>query len=242
MTIEKMYTSSVRRELGRHAVWEPGNPLALGDFGEFSNGVFSKRGSINEFATTFQLEEGTRGFYEFTSEGTTAVQIDADGSARAGGGSVPQAGNAIAALEFSFGSSGGLVIRAAKSHVQSMSNIFEVALNLRKSPGWNFNWVVVSSIRFAAPATILMGLSKGTKLRVEGSAAVVHEFAAGKAVANAGMSISGADGYKWIGFSGPILMDLIRLRRFWRGELRAASPIDGADEAPFQYVATEDES
>src|SRR5258707_157619 len=126
MSVKSEYVSAVRREIDRYAVWEPGQPLELGDYGELHGKTFEKRGNIRDFKVAAKELSGAPALYEFTSAGTTIAEVKAEASLSTGAvESVPKL-----ALEFKFSRENGLVIRAAQSHTIQVSNLQDVAAAL----------------------------------------------------------------------------------------------------------------
>lgn len=229
MSIKGDYATSIRKEIDRYAVWEPGEPLQLGDYGLLHDKTFEKRGNISEFGATFHHAESKPALYEFTSDGTTMSEASVDGSTTVGG-----PGGSRFSLEFKFSRDHGLVIRAAESYTTEISDLHMLAMALRKLPRWEFRWKIVAVLRTASNATILMSRSANSSVKIEGSADAVQEFKLGNLKAELGLAITGEVGYKMVGAQGPILLDLVHLRHFGRDVTRTREP-----DKPFERVPTD---
>jgi hypothetical protein len=234
MSVKTDYANSVRSEIDRYAVWEPGQPLELGDYGELHDRTFQKRGNIREFAVSAEHSKGAPSLYEFTSAGTTVAESDISGSVGVGsGGASPKV-----SMEFKFSREKGLVIRAAESHTIQISNLQKVAAQLHALRTWQFGWKIVSELRTASNATILMGRSAGSSMKIEASAQALEQFKLGSLKTEAGLAITGEVGYKLVGASGPLLIDLVRVRRLWGGAARNLQIGAGIRDEPYERVAT----
>jgi hypothetical protein len=216
MGVKTDYATSVRSEIDRYAVWEPGQPLELGDFGELHDKTFEKRGNVKDFKVAFEEKSGTRAFYEFTSAGTSIAEASLGGSVNLGGPvAFPRA-----SLTFEFAQERGLFLRAADSYTIQISNLNNLAGELSRQGHWKFHWKVITEIRIASNAVILMGRSANSTVKVEASVDALERFKLGKLKADAGLNMTGEVGYKIIGVRGPLLVDLVRVRRFWGNAVR----------------------
>ena len=234
MSISKEYSSSVRRELSRYAVWEPGQRVELGDYGVLRDRTFGTEGNISRFGVPApKIKESTPSTFGFLSAGASIHQFGMDGSIATPG--IDSVVPVNAALELKFTSSGGLFIRSAHSYTREIINLGEIATSLRRHPQWEFRWKIVSVVRIVSTATVLMSNSRDTAVRVEGRVDAIEHLQLGNLKSNSGLSFSGAVGYERLGVTGPLLIDLIRIRRFFGNPQRAMSSHSLSDE-PFEPV------
>jgi hypothetical protein len=230
MGVKADYATSVRNEIDRYAVWEPGHPFKLGDFGELHDKTFEKRGNISDFGVSFETTASAPVLYEFTSTGTSVAETSLDASVNAG---VPAP---RASVEFKFAHERGLFLRAADSFTISISNLEQLASELSALPDWKFHWKIVSEIRVASSAILLMGRTANTKVKIEASVDAIEQLMLGKLAASAALNIAGEVGYKIIGARGPLFLDLIRVRRFFGGAIRQ---LDGhVTQSAFERLST----
>jgi hypothetical protein len=234
MGVKTDYATSVRNEIDRYAVWEPGQPLALGDFGELHDKTFEKRGSIKDFGISFGEVSSSKAFYEFTSAGTSIAEASLNGTISVG---LPIA-SPRASLDLKFARERGLFLRAADSFTVQIDNLYNLAAALSRLPDWKFHWKVIAEIRIAPSAVILMGRTANSTVKVEASVDALEQFRLGKLKADAGLSMTGEVGYKVIGVQGPLLVDLIRIRRFWGDAVRQLDGVDAKE--PYERVSTID--
>jgi hypothetical protein len=232
MGVKSDYATSVRNEIDRYAVWEPGQPLALGDFGELHDRTFEKRGNIKDFGISFEERFSSKAFYEFTSAGTSIAEASLDGSVSIG----MSVASPRASLEFKFAQERGLFLRAADSYTIQVDSLYNLAADLSRMPEWKFHWKVIAEIRIAPSAIILMGRAANSTVKIEASVDALEQFRLGKLKADAGLNMTGEVGYKVIGVRGPLLVDLIRVRRFWGNAIRQLDGVDAKE--PYERVST----
>ena len=142
---ERQYVSVIARELGRHAVWQPGLQLHVGDYGRMEGGVFGiggsvfvKLGNIADFSiadirTTPSEEMG----WSFTSSGmkTAFVKGNVDG------------GVGEATLQIECESKESLFIRSAKSVVEQIDNLQSIADALQTVDKWKSHWKLIREVQ-----------------------------------------------------------------------------------------------
>jgi hypothetical protein len=217
--LKKDFASSVRKQLGRYPVWEPGAPIELGDYGVLRAKTFHKLGNIKAFGISFSETVGSETPYQFSSEGTTLVGAQA-------GGSVTPPGLAAAvklSAELQFKEEHGIFITALRSRVIEISELRELGLKLRKSEQWDFNWKFVAQLRDVRPGTIIMGSSAGTTLKIEGASDVLQQFNIGALNGTAGITLTGNAALQVVGINGPILLELCYLPLFFGGDPKQAA-------------------
>jgi len=224
------FAASVRRQLDRYAVWEPGEPFALGDYGVLRDKTLHKLGNIRAFSVTFATIRGAETHYQFASQGTSLIGAHANASLKPFGLSAP----VLASLELRFSEDHGIFIRAERSRVSEIGELRQVALKLRDSGQWDFGWKLVTELREVNPATIIMGSSAGSSLKIEGASDLLEQFNIGALKAGATIAFTGEAALQVVGIVGPIFLDLCYLPRFWRGDIsKAAVPVDQLPEEPY---------
>jgi hypothetical protein len=219
MSLGKKYRDAVSGQLNRHAVWEPGDPIATGDYGRLDEKGFLKLGHIREFDVGVEpvIEHSEPKLFEFTSKGTTVARAEA---------STPDTISDIAsaALKIAFTEADSIYLRADHTVTSAISNLREVANALRLTSRWEYGWLVVNGVTTARRLSVVLSDKEGAEIVVRGSVNLLNAFQAGTVQAGAGLAVEGDTAYKAIGTSGPFLCDLVRLRRFLGGTARAALP------------------
>lgn len=234
--LKRRFAASVRKQLDRYAVWEPGAPLALGDYGVLRDKTLHKLGNINALDITFSEISGNETLYQFQSQGTRVSEAHASGSVQALGLGVPLQ----ASIELRFDVEHGLFISALRSRVIEIDELRQLSLRIRQTGRWNFGWKLVTEVREASPATIIMGSSAGTTFKAEGDANLLEQFKIGSLKAGTTISFTGEAALQIVGLEGPIFFDLCYLPRFWRGDIRrGAVPLEELPEEPYARLGTQ---
>jgi len=224
------FAVSVRRQLDRYPVWEPGAPFALGDYGILRDKTLHKLGSIKKFGVTFPSIIGTETFYQFSSKGTSLLEAHASGSVTLPSVSAPLKSS----VELRFEEEHGIFLKALRSQVVQIGELRQVALKLRECGEWDYGWKFVTEIREVNPATIIMGSCAGTTLKIEGEADLLEQFKIGGLKVGTGISFTGEAALQVVGVVGPLFVDLSYLPRFWGGDVRqAAVSVDEVPEEPY---------
>lgn len=238
MSIQRTYCRAMATELSRHAVWEPGSPMGLGDYGILNDGSLMKLGNIEEFALpqSLKVELSKPSSVEFASAGTKVLLIDPKAEVKLPSQLGPVDGSAE--LRISFEHANSIYLRAAKLVTEEIANIDAVARILRTVPSWHFNWVVVSKVAVAWRLSLILSAKERAEVSVHAATDVLKAFDSGSASANLNVSIAGDAAFKVVGASGPVFFDCIRLRRVLGGVKRGAQP-GGIALKPYEMVPPE---
>lgn len=234
--LKRDYSASVRKQLDRFPVWEPGAPFALGDYGVLRDKTLHKLGNIHAFGITFSKASGNETPYQFQSEGTKLIEAHGSGSV-----DLHALGSPLrSSLELRFDQEQGIFIKAQRSRVIQISELRQVALRLRTSGMWNFRWKLVTEVREVNPATVIMGSKAGTTLKIEGEADLLEQFSIGGLEAGAAITFTGEAALQIVGIEGSLLLDLCYLPRFFKGDIKhAAAPVSMLPEEPYVRLRTQ---
>lgn len=230
------FAASVRKEIDRYAVWEPGAPFRLGDYGVLRDRTLHKLGNIDALGVRFSESIGSETPYQLANTGTSLIGVHGSGSVASSALPAP----IRAAVELRFNQEHGLFVKAIRSRVIQIAELRQVALKLRASGKWNFGWKLVTEVREVDPGTIIMGSSAGTALKVEGDADLLEQFKLGGVTAGVALAFTGEAAFQVVGIRGPIFMELCYLPRYFRDDVqRAAVPADELPEEPYVRLRTE---
>jgi hypothetical protein len=84
---------------------------------------------------------------------------------------------------------------------------------------WKREWFLVTGIRGASKFTVLAASESNSDVKVSAAVADLQSFLMGNISAGAAVHFSGNVSFSFLGRSGPIHIDLVRLRvRWWSGE------------------------
>lgn len=200
---QREYVSMIGRELGRHAVWEPGLPLNLGDYGRISGGTFVKLGNIADFSIipTLKSTAAEKVKWAFTSNGvrTALLKGEADG------------GVGSARLQIDCGKKKSLFIRSANSRVEQVDNLQELADALQSVERWKPRWKLVRELRIVKNGLVLLSKGEGGSIELSGGLDEIQGLDEIGVKAGAGIRISGDTSDSYMGINGPILLGLVRI-------------------------------
>ncbi len=228
--LKRDYSLSVRRQLDRYPVWEIGSPVSLGDYGVLRDKTFHKLGNIHGLGETFSTAHGAEMPYQFSTVGTSLVAATATGVVSPGGISAP----IRAAVELRFTEEHGMFIRSERSRISQIAELNQLAMKLRRNDRWRFGWKLVTELREVNPATIIMGSSAGSALKIEGASDILEQFKIGALKAGAAIAFTGEAALQVVGLVGPVFLDLCYLPRFFGDVSRAgATQVDEVPETPY---------
>jgi hypothetical protein len=80
-----------------------------------------------------------------------------------------------------------------------------------------------------------MSRSAGSSLKIEGSADALEQLKLGSIRSEAGLAITGEVGYKTVGVKGPLLLEIVRVRRFFKDPKRQGQGL----QEPFERVTAD---
>jgi len=234
--LKRDFAASVRKQLDRYPVWEPGALFTLGDYGVLRDKTLKKLGNIQAFGITFSKASGNETLYQFQSKGTKLIEAHASGSVEPAGLGAPLRSS----IELRFDEEHGIFIKAQRSRVIQISELRQVALKLRQSGRWDFGWKLVTEVREVNPATIIMGSSAGTMLKVEGEADLLEQFRIGGLKTGTALTFTGEAALQVVGIEGSIFLDLCYLPGFFGGDIKqAAAPVEELSEEPYVRLGTQ---
>jgi hypothetical protein len=235
VSVQRNYCRTIARELQRYAAWEPGGGVALGDYGALDGSSFLRLGHISEFIDPARLsvQVSTPVSLEFTSTGTTIAMVDADAALAAG------QVKSEARLKIGFSRGDAVYMRASRVRTSEISNLRSVTEDLRRDLNWNYDWTLVSNVSTAGRLSLILSVAANTEVSVIADARALRAFNLGAAEASAGLTVVGEAALKMVGAKGPVLFDLVRLRRLLGGTRRAALP-GGLALEPYERLVPED--
>lgn len=230
MTIQARYCKALAKQLSRHAVWQPGSPLLLGDYGTLRSGQFLKLGNIADFLGQDRIVsiQSKPSKLVFTSNGTTTALIKGDAAVCQG-----ESNAAAAKFRIKFQDEYSIYLRGSGVRSEDITNLQTVTQQLRGIDAWNTGWMIVSNVTAAKLLSVILAGGKNSEVSIQASAGVLEMFDTGEAEATAKLQISGQLGYSSVGASGPFLFDLVKLRRILGGIKKGALP---GQEFPFERV------
>lgn len=237
MGVPNQFNDIIQKHLNVFAAWVPVvNKYSLGDYGVFSDGVFSKLGNITEdFQVTFKEGSGTEASIDFTSEGAKVIKSNANAGVAVGAGG---AGNVNAKVEMEFTKEKSFLVKSPVITVTTIENVNELAKKLTATGNWDGQWKVVYQVYNAQDAVIVSTIEAGTKIDFTGDAKAIEQMKLGSAGINIdtnrtlGLKINGKNGVIGLGLFriksklfGGKKVDILA-EKVESGEEKIAIPID----------------
>lgn len=234
MGLPNQFNDLIQRQLNVFAAWLPvTNNFKLGDYGIFSDGVFTKMGNIAEFNVAFVQATGPDTSLDFTSADTLVTKF-------AGGAKVDviPAGAIDAKISFKFQRERSFLIKAPTILVNEIQNTQQVANQLNNTDSWEKKWKVVFQTFVATDPLIISTISAGTELTLGGNAQALKELKLGNAEVELGTTKE--LGLKVHGKSGVIALGLFKLKLFGSGVKVLTRDLGATNDAEFEVLTNAD--
>jgi hypothetical protein len=195
MSLQSLYSSEMRHQLQVFPIWQPGDPIEIGDIGTLNNGVFEKQAVLKERFPDIEFAAVKRKLdhpYRFRSKDCVVASA---GAGLAGGAATVEA-------KVQFGAHGGVVFDAAGLQRMAIDNLLDVRTKVRaRRPEWPRGMVLVTAVDTCQKFHLLISEAGNASASLRGSADAV----AGLSIADPSVKI-GIDsdaGYQTEG-SGPV--------------------------------------
>jgi hypothetical protein len=208
--LAKDINGSLHRELGCHVAWPPiANTFALGDYGVFANGVFTKLGVAGDFGIEVVAVDSPAGSLKLSSANTRVASFVGDTEVDV----IPD-GALAAKIQLSFEAGSSFLLRAATLEVREMQNVATAMSRLAKHKQWRRSYKVVSKLWMVEKAAVLSTRSAGTKITLAGDAPALKKFALGEVSANLSIASNQELGFQLLGKAGVVGLGLTHLTLF----------------------------
>jgi hypothetical protein len=168
MDAPRRYSEELKSELGFYATWTPSDPIALGSFGTFVNGVFRKAGSLSDLGIEFVRKvHATRN--SFKRYRGMKFQSSARASANAGPvdaslGVVVQAERAYA---WAFGADG-----ARLAEIEDILQVETAVLRAHDAGLWKGEWLLVTEVQEVEKLNVVIAKSESASGEISAKATV----------------------------------------------------------------------
>jgi len=207
MGIPNQFNDIIQKHLNVFASWIPiVNKFSLGDYGIFSDGVFSKLGNIkDDFQVSFTEGSGNEASIDFSSTASTTKKFNAGAQVDV----IPEAA-VNAKVEVNFQNEKSFLVKSPVITVVTIENVNSVAMQLKATGKWDGKWKVVHQVYNAQEAVIVSTISPNTTLTFGGDIKALEKLKLG----NLGVTI-GSDkelGLNIQGKSGAIGLGLFRVK------------------------------
>jgi hypothetical protein len=195
MSLQSLYSSEMRNQLQVFPIWQPGDPVEIGDVGTLKNGVFEKQTTLKKLFPKIafaQLKNKLDRPYRFKSKDCLVASAGAGLSG----------GTASVEAKVHFGTRGGVVFDAAGLQRMAIDNLLDVRAKVRaRRKDWPHGMVLVTAVDTSQRFHLLISEAGNASASLRGSADAI----AGLSIADPSVKI-GIDsdaGYQTEG-SGPV--------------------------------------
>ncbi len=212
----RIYANAVARALSRHAIWEPGSLVDVGDFGIIRAGCFEKHGSVSKFRISVRYNEVVEDRFELRASGDETARTSIGGDVVVGEGKFK--------VHWSGGQ--GLYIMSPRARLRTIEDLWATAMEIReKIREWKWTWKLVREVRIVENAIVLLGEQSTGATNFEFSPAVDIV----PAQASLGGGLAAGFALQRHSVTGALSVDLYRVRTLFG--LGMSSP---PDEDPFE--------
>lgn len=194
--MKKNYGHTVWKMLQEYAVWQPGGPTALGDFGVIRENCFERIGNIREYISDIDIQARTNLLDQFSIQSDSTMER--------------KPLKDLMQLTFRFSRNNGVLLSARDIQVSTFLELQKAARLIAGIDDWDRSWYVVTSVRMAGKFVLV--ISKDLQVSVQGQAKEVEEFIEGNADNHSSVQLGGAISLKLVGEQGPLSVRLHQLK------------------------------
>lgn len=209
-----IYMKAFHRDLSRIPVWEPGDSVDVADYGRIDRGQWLRLGSLTDLIP--DLDQSLLATREARRD---QLSLGAHHSVEAAGSGEGKAASAAINAKVRFGDGNSLMLRAKGCVTQSLERLGRLAEAIAAAGVWDRRWTLVTQVQRAESFVVVAARSgSGDVVVTAKSPAILDAFLSGTVEAGADLTFRGASAAHFVGRSGPISMNLVRIR--------GADPID----------------
>ncbi|ACU63477.1 hypothetical protein [Chitinophaga pinensis] len=194
--MKKNYGHTIWKMLREYAIWQPGDIVALGDFGVIRDNCFERIGNIRDYISDTEIKA------KANELGEVSVRSDYD---------VERSNQKdIVNLNYQFKKNNGVLLSAREVQVNTFLELQKTARLIAAEERWDRSWFVVTSVRTAGRFVLV--ISKDLNMSIEGEANAVDEFLEGRSDNASAVKLTGAINLKIVGGNGPLSVRLHQLK------------------------------
>ncbi|HEX6242643.1 MAG TPA: hypothetical protein VFZ61_17135 [Polyangiales bacterium] len=225
----------LRRQLKCHVAWLPiANTFALGDYGVFSHGVFTKLGNVQDLKVSFREATSPAAKIDFISDETKVMNLVGDVAVDV----IPEvAVNAKIKVEFQ--KANAFLLRAKTVKVHEIQNVAQAMQALRDHPSWRRAYKLVAKVWIAERAALLTTTAANTSVTLAGSVPALKQFGLGDVSAELRVGTTRELGLQILGTTGVVGLGLVKHKIV--GGAGYLTDDDGQAEASVDELAPEPE-
>lgn len=211
MSLPAKYDRRIKRALNLHAVWEPGDSIALGDIvTRDRGGTFTDESRLSDFGINFRKKRSRAKSLSFNAQGVSTLLFQ-------GGEPINASAlnrNASASVEVRFERESTYLLRTPALRGEDIDDLLQVGRAVKKLPDWEFRrFYIVWKVLTASKFTFLGSRRKGRSITFAGKGGAVLKFL--DVGATAGLTVSGTQSLevKIVGTGGPVVIGVARVKK-----------------------------
>jgi len=174
--IREQYTNELYDKFGYYATWEPGTIREIGEVGELKDNEFIRLTSLKNLGVQFSIRtDNTKHDLNYTSKGTVTVTQKLKGSATP---AASKLGEMEAGYVIEFGKENSILLKAigvSTEQIDDQVALSKEIIRLFKDKQWEKHWVVITELKHAESATIIISNSANSKIEISAKAAAGQE-------------------------------------------------------------------
>ncbi|CAM1342401.1 hypothetical protein [Tenacibaculum amylolyticum] len=198
MSLQIQYSKKIAKELGKVAVYLPGEEINVGDIVQFPHGIgifrtapfgsFQKITDLESLGATYEIKEDadSSDSYQFTSENSVDFKFELGGKVATGIEELPSGKGKI---KLSFSKKGAIFFYALKCNRAYINNILSLEKEIvdnGKEMQWD-NTFLITSLTIAKKALVVQSISKNSEITLGGD---IKGISTGKLELDANANIS----------------------------------------------------
>lgn len=193
------YATTLWTYLNEIGVWQPGDPVRLGDYGYRESGCFKRVGHIEEMIEPIDVKTSTAQLDDLVimSKGTRSVGVSAYGSG-------------LGRLSLSGCADHNVLLQATRIEVQTVIDLRPVEAALLQTEKWRRSYCLVTSIRTAGAFDVMISGSGGKAIELLANADALSGIAEGVPSLAGSVDAELSDGIRFRGKDGPISVGVHR--------------------------------
>ncbi len=186
--VRKQYTDELNENFGYFATWEPGTIREIGEVGILDDNEFIRETNLENLGIKFKVKKDkVKHELSYSSQGSVSVTQKLAGSTNAKASALAQA-DAGFIVEFAKGKSVLLkAVGVTTEQIDDQVALAQELLRLYKLKKWNKKWVVITELKIADSATIIISNTSNSKIELSAKADI---GALNMNIANADLGLS----------------------------------------------------
>lgn len=171
--VREQYTDELYKNFGYYATWEPGTIREIGEVGVLKDNEFIHETSLKNLKVEFKIiEDEVKHDLNYSSKGSVSITQKLHGKTSDKASAI---GEAEAGFVVEFGKEKAVLLKASgvsTIQIDDQAALKNDILRLYKEGIWEKNWVVITELKKAESATVIISNSTNSKIEIAAKAAM----------------------------------------------------------------------